>query len=492
MQPDESSRTFRNHPSVIVGYMLSTVLVVAVIAWGMLRDTDASGKLTDIALIVGAIMVVVFLWSYFYWKRTFYIFTDTELHVTRTAIAKSDKHIQYTRLASVNVTRTLLNRVFGTSTLTFNVNSSMNATAAEATLVLKKDVADRLRSQLNSLIFEKSNTVQDDVLVQTLVKVSNEDVIMHAILGQPTYQALFGLLMLFYAVVMLFYDNSGGLITAVILLVFSEVVPFIQAILKYYNYRIFRVGDTVTVESGLITTTRSSFKINKVNSVRIREPLLARIIGKAMLEAEVVGMASDENNVPLLCPLKRKDEVRRLLSELVPELVFESEPEHQPRRALIPMLITDVVFAVIVIAVFLGLLFTAEYYLDGMSETWALVIRATEAFFAVMIPVLIFGHSGLAQRHRTFDMGKDSFMFVYGGYDTATEYINYDKVQYVDVTSGPLQRAFGVASCSVHMMSSVGYKEITSGLFPPEDLEKVSEEVMARIRDGRYDYRKYY
>ena len=52
MQPDESSRTFRNHPSVIVGYMLSTVLVVAVIAWGMLRDTDASGKLTDIALIV--------------------------------------------------------------------------------------------------------------------------------------------------------------------------------------------------------------------------------------------------------------------------------------------------------------------------------------------------------------------------------------------------------------------------------------------------------
>ena len=106
--------------------------------------------------------------------------------------------------------------------------------------------------------------------------------------------------------------------------------------------------------------------------------------------------------------------------------------------------------------------------------------------------MLIFGHSGLAQRHRTFDMGEDSFMFVYGGYDTATEYINYDKVQYVDVTSGPLQRAFGVAKCSVHMMSSVGYKEITSGLFPPEDLERVSEEVMARIRDGRYDYRRYY
>ena len=491
MHQDESNRTFRNHPSVIVGYMLSTIIVLGVILFSLMRD-EISGNVTETLFVFAALMVFVFLWSYFYWKRTFYIFTDTELHVTRTAIAKSDKHIQYTRLASVGVTRTLINRVFGTSTLTFNVNSSMNAQAAEATLVLKKDMADRLRNQLNSLIFEKENTVQQDMEVQTLVHVTNSDVVIHAILGQPTYQAVFGLLMLFYAVVMLFYDNGGGLLTAVVLFAASEVLPFISAILRYYNYRIFRVGDTITVESGLITTRRSSFKINKVNSVRIREPLFARIFSKAMIEAEVVGMAGDENNIPLLCPLKGRSDVREMLFRLIPELAFEPEPERQPRRALIPMLITDTVFAVVVIAVFMALFFTAESYLVGVSETWTLVIRSSEVFFAVAIPVLIYGHSGMAQRHRTFDMGENSFMFVYGGYDTATEFINYDKVQYASVTSGPLQRAFGVAECSVNMMSSTGYKRITSGLFEPEDLEKVSEEVMSRIRDGRYDYRKYY
>ena len=491
MQQDESNRTFRNHPSVIAGHMLSMVIVLFVFSFAILRD-DLMANITEALAVFAVLMVLAFLWSYFYWKRTFYIFTDTELHVTRTAIAKSDKHIQYTRLASVGVTRTLINRVFGTSTLTFNVNSSMNAQAAEATLVLKKDMADRLRNQLNSLIFEKENTVQQDMEVQTLVHVTNSDVVIHAILGQPTYQAVFGLLMLFYAVVMLFYDNGGGLLTAVVLFAASEVLPFISAILRYYNYRIFRVGDTITVESGLITTRRSSFKINKVNSVRIREPLFARIFGKAMIEAEVVGMASDENNIPLLCPLKDKSDVRSMLFRLIPELAFEPEPERQPRRALIPMLITDTVFAVVVIAVFMALFFTAESYLVGVSETWTLVIRSSEVFFAVAIPVLIYGHSGMAQRHRTFDMGENSFMFVYGGYDTATEFINYDKVQYASVTSGPLQRAFGVAECSVNMMSSTGYKRITSGLFEPEDLERVSEEVMSRIRDGRYDYRKYY
>lgn len=41
------------------------------------------------------------------------------------------------------------------------------------------------------------------------------------------------------------------------------------------------------------------------------------------------------------------------------------------------------------------------------------------------------------------------------------------------------------------MMSSVGFKEITSGLFEPDDLERVADEVNARIADGRYDYRRY-
>jgi hypothetical protein len=41
------------------------------------------------------------------------------------------------------------------------------------------------------------------------------------------------------------------------------------------------------------------------------------------------------------------------------------------------------------------------------------------------------------------------------------------------------------------MMSSMGAKVIRSGTFLNEDLERVSAEVMARIRDGRYDYRRY-
>ena len=65
------------------------------------------------------------------------------------------------------------------------------------------------------------------------------------------------------------------------------------------------------------------------------------------------------------------------------------------------------------------------------------------------------------------------------------------KVQYTSVDSGPIQRTFGNATLHVSMMSSQGFRETVSGLFPPRDLERVPAEVMGRIRDGRYDHRRY-
>ena len=490
MEGEEGHR-FRNHPTILVSNTVTAIVLLVVVWLAMSGESDQQTS-EVIGLGILAVFVVVELWMVFWWRRTIYIFTRNELHVTRNAVFKVDKHIQYTRLASITIRRDVFNRIFGTSTLMFNVNSSINASTAEATLVLKKAEADRLRERLNQLIFSNETTLEEDRQIQTLSRVTNRDIIAHAVLAQPTYQAIFGFLMLVYAVISLFYSNSGGFLTAALLFAVTEILPFISIIMKYYNYRIYRVNDTVVVESGLITTTRHSFKINKINSVRIREPLLARLLGRATLEAEVIGMADGDNtSTPILCPMKRRADVMALFAELVPEYIMEPEAEHQPRRALAPMVIADTIYAVVIVAMCIVLFVFAETYLVGESESLKAIVRATELVAAVALPLMIYCHSGLAQRHRTFDMGESTFMFVYGGYDLSTEFINYDKVQFVEVTSGPLQRRFDVATCTVSMMSSVGFKQVRSGLFDPEDLEKVTDEVVTRVKDGRYDYKKY-
>ena len=483
-------RTFRNHPTVILSQTVASGVILSLIMYFTLIDSLKDFR--EALILIGVMVAVIASISYVYWKKTLYVFTDTEINVTRDMLlSKSDKHIQYSRLASVTVRRDIFNRIFGTSTLMFNVNSSVNATSAEATLTLKRVSADILRDRLNALVFSKDMPLSDETEVHTMIQVTNTDVILHSILGQSTGQQMFGLLMFIYAVVTLFTNNGGGFVTAVLLMAISTVIPFISSLLKYYNYRVFRIGDTVTVESGLFSTTRRSFKVNKINSVRMRSPLIARLLGKTILEAEVVGMGDqDDGRSPVLCPLKRTSEVECLFRNLVPELYFESEPVHQSRAALMPMLVSNTVLAAI-IAVVLIALFMTDAITSGMTDTWSLIVRSTELFAAFAIALLLYARVGMAQRHRSFDMGEDSFLFVHGAYDISREYISYDKVQYVTVQGGPLERMSGVASCSVYLMSSSGFRGVESGLFPPEELERISAEVDARISDGRYDYRRY-
>ena len=82
-------------------------------------------------------------------------------------------------------------------------------------------------------------------------------------------------------------------------------------------------------------------------------------------------------------------------------------------------------------------------------------------------------------------------MLVVGSYDRTTNYILLDKIQFVEVTAGPILRMHGAARCNVSMLSTAGSASVRSGVFATEVLERLSSEVLARILDGRYDFRRF-
>ncbi len=486
-------RVFRNHPSVILRNVISAcVFIGLIIVLNMGSSVGDGGWVPYVALVLVVVAAAVAVISYYIWRKTTYTFTSEEIVIRVDTAFKKLNHIQYSKLASVNVRRGILNHLFGTSILMFNVNSSVNAQSAEGTLTLKKEIADRLRDELNSMIFQKEITLQEDLQVPTAIHISNTDIILHGFLAQPTISSIFGVLATIYAIVMIFFGSSGGLISALFLFFIGEVIPIVTSILKYYNYRIYRVDDTITIECGMINNYRSSFKVNKVNSVRIREPLLARAFHMATLEAEVVGLAGEEA-IPILCPLKRRSEVEALFRDIISEFCDDSmEPVHQPRVALVPMVIGQVILAVVVIPILYILYKVLFVELRGYDGFIADLVSFGIIAAMVVSVVLMVGYVGLAQSHRMFARGKEVFLFVHGSFDLNTEYIMYDKVQCTCVMSGLIARRFGLSRCTVNLMSSTGFKQIVSGYFRSSDLESVGEEVVSRIRDGRYDYRRFY
>ena len=77
------------------------------------------------------------------------------------------------------------------------------------------------------------------------------------------------------------------------------------------------------------------------------------------------------------------------------------------------------------------------------------------------------------------------------GTNSQHNYILIDKIQFANVRTTPLQRRRGDGRCSIHMLSAAGATMVRSGVFRADVLEKVSAETLARVRDGRYDFRKY-
>ena len=91
----------------------------------------------------------------------------------------------------------------------------------------------------------------------------------------------------------------------------------------------------------------------------------------------------------------------------------------------------------------------------------------------------------------SFGKGEELFTFVTGVVDRKEVTVKYDKVQMATTSEGPLSKPFGLARGNVNLLSSVGSQSIMSGYFFSDDLKEISEEVIARISDRRYDYRKY-
>lgn len=478
---------YRNHPAVLleiaVRFTTSFVILFLFV-----------GEMQVMLPLYGIIFIILMGYSAVVWKHTRVLFEDTELIVRRNTIfIKTEKRIQYSRLASVGVTRSFINRISGTTRLRFNANSSIDANRSEATLTVRSEVAERIRHDLNSKIFSKTTGAEEESKVESLVVVSNMDIIVHSFISQPTSRLLFAILMLVYSILSIVYGSTRGMIIPLVLLVVEEIVPLIREILTYCNYRIYRIGDTITVESGLITTSRRSFKIGKVNSIRMRQPLIARAFGLAVLDAEVVGLTVDREDsaFPLLCPLKTESEVRSLMARIMPEVVFEPESIPQTRDALMAMSIANSFYACIAVVVSLFILMLVYPNIDGIDNLSDALFLMTELLVAVGLPLLLTGHTVLAQRNRRFAMGPESFFVVTGGYDTLSEFILYDKVQYANIRSGLIQWRFDASVLEVGMMSSGGFRSVKSGLFPPHELDMVSSEVIDRIHDGRYDYRRY-
>ena len=477
---------YRNHPVLLLKYVLICVFIGAVIA------------ISTEMYYLGALALIPLFFFIRIWYLTRYTFTEEGVEVLKSTAFRSDTNIPYSKVSAINLVRTVLDRIFGTVTVSFNINSSVNSATPEMTLVLKSDTAEQLKVFVESRMYGTTGPEEIPEEEYDCIMFNDLEVITHSFISIPTGSVISSVFFLIYSILAFISSSKEGFsgIFAIFLFFFTLVMPVVRKLLRYFNFKAYRKGDTIYLEHGLLQTYHSSFDVSRVNAVRIRSPLFARLMGRSFIQAEVVGInAMANDSTPTLCLTASAAHNRMIMEKLLPEFIMGDDLTLQPKEARIPLFLKAAVYSSIAVAIAASLCWMLFLdrgsVVDEIGElAFLTIVIGIIALTSIYVAANIFGCI-VSLRRIGYHFGEEKFTFTSGVVDRVTTIMQYDRVQMATEISGPLARHYGMSKCSVSFLSATkdgGRSD--SGYMPESAARKVSEIVMARINDGRYDYRK--
>ena len=475
---------YRNHPVQLVKTALISIVISAILV------------ISTEMLEFGVLGLVIFFFAFRLWYKTTYYFEEESIQVNKATAFKADTNIPYSKISSINLTRSIVDRIIGTVTVCFNINSGVNAESPEVSLAMKADKAEELRTFVEMKIHGNVETPEEEE-IHDYVTFNDIEVIMHSFLSMPTGAVISSTIFFIYSIFALFNEKTGASgMFALLIFAFTLVFPIIRQLLRYFNFKAYRSGNTIFLEYGLLQTYHTSFDISRINAVRVQRPFFGRMLKRSYIQAEVVGINAMANDAtPTLCLMTSDRHNRAIMEQLLPEFIMDEDITLQPKAAAKPLFLKAAVWVVAAVSIAavicIAMLMNKTEIIDGLGETvFYCIIGLAIGFATLYVTISLYG-CVVSLRSVGYSFGDDKIQFVYGVVDRVTTIMQYDRVQIAAEVSGPLSRRYGLSTCRVSFLSSKGsVGGAQSGYMPSEDARVVSDTMMARIRDGRYDYRK--
>ena len=347
--PPPPKQTERPHPltPLIRGWV---VLVAVVITFGRQLIPDGSGDnglppLTWLVIGIAAVCVLAIVAGLFSWWFTRFVIDDEELRIDTGAVFRSSKRIAYERIQTVDLLQPMAARIFGLAELKIDVGSGENQTRlrylarSDATrmrdyLVARAhgEQADRTRSSSADAFADRSAT--DRIIAQ----VSPTRLVGAFFLSTELISSV-----VFVAIAYAVTSFLGvGLYSLPILLPFAVgiVTMLSRNVLSQFNYTLAESGRGLRVTRGLTNLSSQSIPIDRVQGLRITQPILWRRVGWYRIDVDVLGIKTSGDNdnnassTSILQPVATATQVSAVLGLIMPSVDLDAVEMHRsPRRS---------------------------------------------------------------------------------------------------------------------------------------------------------------
>ncbi len=344
-------QTERPHPLTpfVRGWL---VFVAIAIGWGREVVTSTgdnqldTGGLTWILPILGIVVVLAAITGFIAWYFTRFLIDDEELRIETGAIFKKSTKIPFERLQSVDIIQPLAARIFGLAELRLDAGNSSTKLR-----YLSRGKASRLRDYLLTRAHGQQASIRDldqqaaasiftdlGVTDQPLVQVSPQRLIVSFLLSSEWLipAAITIIIVVTTAAFGVVPLALGGLIPLLI----GMVSLIWRRVIGMFNFTLAESPRGLRITRGLTNLTSQSVPINRIQGVKVSQPLLWQLLGWYRMDVDILGYAhgdsenNESNASSVLLPVATFDEVDLAIGRVLPGFNLDAIELHpSPIRA---------------------------------------------------------------------------------------------------------------------------------------------------------------
>lgn len=513
----ENKVKFRNHISIVAEKMGRTAGFLFVFALGILiQDMKeivnyAEGNtvpLKEIFMGGGGVIILILLigvYQVLVWSKTFISIDENSIVIERNTVNVKKNTIGIKNISNVNTEQTMFEMLLGTCKLKLDTNSLSTADETDVKILLKKTDAEKLQKYILDLLRQnemsarqmlrqnetESQYISDTTMAGKMGQVEEMDYDVGATVGDVMIHGLFSIKVVsIVALLFLIAGTIGTVMTAIeegdfgkgiVETIFSVMAMFLFAIsfirdiadgfIRYYNFKIKRNENKLYIRYGLLKKVNYTIPVDKINALRLKQTMFARLSGMYMAEIINIGMGDEDAEAEsFFLPYCKKAKLQKEIEKLLPELAetITLPISKQPRETWIAWLVPYIAYFITLGAV--GYVATdifteyTKWILLGMTAVTALVI---------LMSVLRYFTAGCTVA--------DNYIVLANGYfGRRLSYISYDKIQHVQLQQNVLAKICRIQKGNIFLLASLVNRVHGIPYFKEQEVEKLGKGIVRK------------
>jgi putative membrane protein len=427
--------------------------VVGIFVFSLLAPGGSNGGSALVSTLAFVLLgaVAVGVWELAYVRRYEYTITPDTFDIQSGVISRREREIPFERIQNVDIAQNVVQKPLGIAEVRLETAGGGDTearlryvTRGEATR-LQELVSDRKQEGT-----ERDPGATDDILFEldreelTILGVTSANfrlfalvVVGLSVLGPSAAQQTEAASPRASVLLLL------GPALAVAGLVALWLLSGLQAVLRYYGFRLLRHADELRYERGLLQRYNGTIPLSKVQTVMVRENVLARALGYASLVVETAGYAPGQgsDSVESAVPIAKRGRVFELANTI--EDVGDVSFTRPPKRARTRYVARYSIVVVAVVAV-LGL----YDLVSGNLPVW---------YLAATLWVLVPPAAHLKWTHLGYYCDDRHVVTRSGFWTRRTTIVPYYRVQTVSESQTVFQRRRNLGTLTVDTATSGGF-----------------------------------